>query len=157
MKIRKIFLIFAIVALLSVVFVTAISASEYDFIVSGDETEITESHHLSSQFFKFEFSSDYYISFVFLEDYENDVVYVRPADFKKALTFINGSASLSYQDFLMMIANLSINYPDNFSSGTLLLFDFFASNENGCDEAFFNKLYYYDEITEADLDELQAQ
>ena len=153
MKIRKIFLTLATLALLSVVFVTVISASEYDFISSGDNSEDLELPSLRADTFEFDSAEDgSALTFKYLCDDKNECIYIRPVDFGRIVEFICHSDE-TYADFKSGCASVFENIQ---GSEAKYFCSLWMSGYYGCDEAYFNELLNYKEITQADLDELQA-
>lgn len=155
MKLKKIFLTIAIIALLSLTFVFAVSASEYDFIASADNSVGSDLVSLSLKSFAFDPSGDGSgLAFNYLTDDQYECFYIRPVDFKKAVLFIQGGLS-SYSDFQAGCESIfNISYV---SDATKHFCNLWMNGYYGCDEAYFNKLIDYKEITQEELDEKDAQ
>ena len=154
MKIRKIFLTLAVLALLSVVFATAISASEYDFISSGDNSEDLTLPSLRADTFEFDPAGDgSSLTFKYLCDDKNECIYIRPVDFGRIVEFICSGVE-TYAEFQSGCASV-FEYIQE-SNPTKYFVALWMDGYYGCDEAYFNELLNYKEITQADLDELQT-
>lgn len=154
MKIRKIFLTLATLALLSVVFVTVISASEYDFISSGDNSEDLTLPSLRADTFEFDPAEDgSALTFKYLCDDKNECIYIRPVDFRRIVKFICSGVE-TYAEFQSGCAFVFENIQG--SDPAKYFCSLWMDGYYGCDEAYFNELLNYKEITQADLDELQA-
>lgn len=155
MKIRKIFLTLSIIALLSVVFVTAISASEYDFISSGDNSEDLTLPSLRADTFEFDPAGDGSgLTFKYLCDDENECIYIRPVDFGRIVEFICSGVE-TYSEFQSGCASI-FEYTQGYADLAKYFCNIWKNGYYGCDEAYFNKLYNYTEITQADLDAKDA-
>lgn len=159
MKLKKIFLTVAIIALLSVTFVLAVSASEFDFIGSTDNSESEALPALRIESFEFDPSgAGSGLSFKYLVDDENESIYLRPVDFKRAVLFVWGP-NCTYSEFVSICETIS----DHVTSGLYLL-TCWCGGYSGCNEEYYNKLVNYKEITQEELDakdeeivELQAE
>ena len=154
MKIRKIFLTLATLALLSVVFVTAISASEYDFISSGDNSEDLTLPALYAYTFEFDPAEDgSALTFKYLCDDKNECICIRPVDFRRIVEFICSGVE-TYAEFQSGCASV-FEYIQESNSAKYFC-SLWMGGYYGCDEVYFNKLYNYTEITQADLDAKDA-
>ena len=145
MKLKKIFLTIAIVAILSVTFVLAVSASEYDLIASGGENgEFVPMYQ--QVIFPSEENKNISFGFIVCES-----VYIRPVNFKNFVDLLlasNGDAQYSDFHYCLEVLYSHGKYPQ----GTDIFFQLWINATADCDEAYFNKLYYYTEITQEDLD-----
>ena len=155
MKLKKFFLTFAIIALLSVVFVTAISASEYDFISSSDNSDDLTLPAMSVSTFEFDAAGNGSgVTFKYLIDNKNNFISIRPVDFVRIVNFMNNDI-YSYTVFIEGCKSAFETFQE-LSDDTKYFFVLWSNGYFGCNEEYFNKLYNYTEITQSDIDELQA-
>lgn len=139
MKIRKIFLMFAVISAFAFLFAFPSFASENDFILSKDTTE----------FNVVDFQFDHIIyedeNFIFING--AGFTGFQPRVFKK---YVNTFGCDSYSSWMEFCRSASSEKVNDLYLALWLLDDY------GCDEVYFNKLYNYTEITQADLDAKDA-
>ena len=155
MKLKKIFLTVAIIAVLSLTFILAVSASEYDFISSIDNSDDITLDGLSLKIFYFDPSGNGAgAKFKYFVDDKNEGIYIRPVDFCRAVAFIC-RPNASYLEFQSDVT-LVFDSPD-ISSDTKYFCSLWKSCYYSCDEEYYNKLLNYKEITQEELDEKNTQ
>lgn len=148
---KKLILTIAIIALLSLTFVFAVSASEYDFISTNDDNPIIDGY-LTYSTFDYEVSDGDNVSIIYIEN--GNTMWFQPYSFKVFVDTIMGSnGDCEYSIFIESCNYIisSDSFEDQYSLRQFC--GYWYSNYYGFDEACFNKFYYYKEITQEDLDE----
>ena len=154
MKLKKFFLTIAIIAILSVTFVLAVSASEYDFIPTNDENLIFDGYLSYSSF---DYTSDEVEVYMFYLD-NNATLFFQPHTFKLFVdAFMCTNGNCDYSNFIQTCENVIYDdfFDDQYSFKQFC--GYWCSNYYGLDEACFNKFYYYKEITQEELDAKDEQ
>lgn len=138
MKIRKMFLTLGVILILTIVMAVSVFAAEDDFILSNTDSINFDGANIEYH------GVDDTICYMLNANYG---VGFQPVSFKE---FVNKCGCDSYGSW---IAYCNQNASDTQS---VLLFVWLQPEIYSTSEEYFNKLYYYEEITQADLDELQA-
>ena len=151
---KKIILISALIVLSLFVFALSSSASEYDF-VSNSELNFITSEYLSFIYpdsVTYLYDDNEYV-FNFLHYSDNvDVYFIQPYSFKIFVNQItNTNDNCSFETFAN--ACYSLCNDNGGVYGSMFYTDWYDETYGSLDENFFNKLYYYSEIGEADLTE----
>ncbi|MBQ4509346.1 MAG: hypothetical protein II984_01360 [Clostridia bacterium] len=149
---KKIILICTLFLMCVFVFSLSASASKYDFILSDESVFASSAESSASGYFEsvpYQLPSDsYYYDFNYFTYYSSSgdsCFAMQPAAFQEFVDYIcstNGTAN--FVDFQAACA------VQNETFGTTF-YELWINASNSFNEALFNKLYFYDEITDEDL------
>ena len=147
---KKLILTISIIALLSLIFVFAVSASEFDFIQTNDENLFFDDYPYYSTF-DYEVSDSVTVSICYFE--KNNTLWIQPYQFKLFVdSFMGSNGDCDYSIFIESCEYICYSdlFEEQYSLRTFC--GYWESGYYGFDEACFNKLYYYKEITQEELD-----
>ena len=148
---KKIILMCALVVMCLCIFAISASASSFDFVSNGDY-EIKFDNDVSVNTVTYEKNdviSTFHVLSVTDVNY-NICYYIQPIEFKEFCDTIFNKQNLTFLEFSNFFRENSEYVKEDCS--IISYFSFSDDGYNGYDESFFNKLYYYRDITEEDLE-----
>ena len=157
-RFKKILLIVGITMLLSVIGVVSVSASEYDFqSPSNIKNDNIDAACIDCYCFFYEDNGES-VSFYYFKESDSSVLLIRPVDFQRYVnSHLGFNAEHSYSEWFDYLSALSDNDMTGYDSNQYDLVSSWKNVYYNCDETFYNKLYFYDEITQEEVDSIIAE
>ena len=135
---KKIFITFSLILIIIVLSSVSVFASEYDFILSKSNILSYGEYEIES--FVVDYNCYYSLNFEKFVGYQ-------PISFRN---LVNACGCDSYESWIAYCESANAITPGALFSKWL------EPEKYATTEEYFNKLYYYDEISQSDLDDLQA-